>query len=89
MGRQIASDCGHVFTREKLAELSIAVTSEEAAQIFTRFALSRYRPSKRSSAVGNVGREATITDRTRRGLMQPQGAADTEVVSIQQPIRRP
>src|SRR5215469_17809889 len=83
-GGQISRDGGHAFSCQKLAQLGFAVPRKETAQILGWLSLSEIAAQKTLEGVGNFTGQAAISDRTRNGLMQAEGATHAEVVRVRE-----
>src|ERR1700680_121794 len=79
---QIAGDRRHDFSRQKLAQLRVAVPNKEPAQVFARFALCQVLSQQALERIRNFRRGAAISDWPRRGLMETERSTHAEVVGV-------
>src|SRR5262252_2666688 len=85
-GGQIARDRRNAFSGKELAQLRVAMTREEASQVFARLAFGEIPAEQPFQSVRDIRSETAISDRPRRRLMQTERSAYAEVVSIGQLI---
>src|SRR5207244_13075522 len=72
----------HEFASQKLAQFLILMSGKELAQVFSEVAVFQVAAQQALDRVWNLAGRAAVANRTRRCLVQADGATQAEVVRI-------
>src|SRR5215471_18317863 len=82
LGGKITRDCVDKLSREEAAQLSFAVTGEEAAQVLAFLTQRQVVAQQPLDGIGYFRGRAAVTNRPRNRLLRSEGASHAEVICI-------